>query len=71
MPEASRSPDPPLLCQRRFEPQRLQRELWLQASEQLVPQRRLRREGAAVVRPGGELVNVSGEVRGFPKRRYA
>jgi hypothetical protein len=71
MPHAKRSPDPPLICQRRFEAHRMQQELWAEAYQQLVPQRRQHRQAAGVVRRGRKPVNGSGETSTFPNGRCA
>jgi hypothetical protein len=70
MPKASRSPDPPLVCQRQFEPHRMQHQLWSKAYEQLVPQGRHRPE-ETTVRRGKKLADASDEASGFPKGRCA
>ena len=40
MPKRLGSPELPMVCQRRFEPSHVEEQLWSEAYEQLVPQRR-------------------------------
>jgi hypothetical protein len=40
MPKRLWSPELPLVCQRRFEPSRVEQQLWSEAYEQLVPEGR-------------------------------
>jgi hypothetical protein len=71
MPRASTSPDPPLVCRRRFEPHRGQQPLWSAAYEQLVPQRRVGASATAPVRQRKEPVKRSGAIPGFLEGRSA
>jgi len=61
MPKRQGSAEPPLLCQRRFEPSRVEQRFWCEAYEHLVPEGRRAQASrpAAVSCPGSQEQAVS------------
>jgi hypothetical protein len=60
MPKGLLSADQPLVCQRQFEPSRVQQQLWSEAYDRLLPQCRHPATGAATARRREKQVQVDG-----------
>jgi hypothetical protein len=63
--------DRPLVCQRQFEPSRVQQQLWSEAYEQVVPSCRVPAGAGAAARRQPKAANGSPVVSSFPEERCA